>query len=233
MTPEMEKDIARWADQEREKREAASPTSAPGAFKDVRAQLKAAFESLPEKAEIPFHLTPEGERLERFKRALEDSPEFLKRIDRTLLANPAAFDRVANWDGSFPGPCACGATSTAKTRAAWSVLGRLYVRQNRAFAWFPVRRLVGELERYETAGCADQFFHQYDFFPNLFVDDVDKINWQYESNQSALFAFYDWIYRRRKPCITTTNRARKWWADKMGGAFARRMFDDAHYLVEF
>jgi hypothetical protein len=33
--------------------------------------------------------------------------------------------------------------------------------------------------------------------------------------------------------ITTTNKDRQWWADKMGDAFARRLFDDAHFAVQF
>lgn len=227
MSPEMQAELDRWSADKRAKEEQLrAKGKALGTFEELREQMRAAFEQLPEKVEIPFERTPEGERQAQFIRLLKDgAPEFLQKINRALLPNAAAFDRVALWDGRFPGPCAVGSTDTAKTRAAWSALGRLYVRENRAFAWFPARRLVTELDRYTTANVADEFFRAYDFFPILFVDDVDKINWQFESEKAALFAFFDWVYRKNKPCITTTNKPRAWWIERMGEAFARRLFE--------
>jgi hypothetical protein len=233
LPPAMQDDYARWQERQREAAARSPAAKAVPAFEDARAQMLAAFAGLPEKVEVPYHLTPEGERMSKFRKVLEDSPEFLQRIDRAKLPNPVAFDRVAQWDGSYPGPLAVGDTDTAKTRAAWSALGRLYVRENRAFAWFPVRRLVTELDRYENAGCADEFFRSYDYFAILFVDDADKINWQFDSQKTALFAFYDWVYRKNKPCVTTTNKGRAWWVDRMGEAFTRRLFNDAHFEVRF
>lgn len=171
------------------------------------------------------------ERLARFRRVCP--PEFMQKIDRTQLANAEAFDAVAQWDGRFPGPLAVGRTDTAKTRAAWSALGRLNVDEQRSFAWFPVKRLITEFARYEGKDLADEFWRYYRGFHVLLVDDVDKINWQFESECAALFQFYDWVYRDRRPVITTTNKDRAWWTEKMGDAFARRLFDDAHRTVAF
>lgn len=242
-SPELAADIARWEQAEREKRQKLEAKGkAVGTFDELKAALKAAFDQLPENVEVPFHLTPQGQRWAKLKVVLQDSPEFIAKIDRAKLPNPEAFDRVAKWDGEFPGPIAFGATNTAKTRAAWSALGRLYVKEPRwiegcevarSFTWFPVRRLTTELARYEEAECAADFFRIYDFHSMLFVDDVDKINWDFQSEKNALFAFYDWVYRHHKPCVSTTNKDRKWWAEKMGDAFARRLFDDAHYSVQF
>lgn len=198
---------------------------------DWRATFLAARDQLPDQVTVPFERTPEGERLQKYRKVCP--PEFVAKLDRSLLPNTDTFDRVALWDGAFPGPCASGATGTGKTRAAWSALSRLYVRENKPFAWFPVRRLVTELGKYEEYNAADEFFRTYDYHPILMVDDADKINWQFESQLQLLFAFYDWIYRTRKPCITTTNKDREWWANKMGEAFARRLFDDAHFAVNF
>lgn len=33
--------------------------------------------------------------------------------------------------------------------------------------------------------------------------------------------------------ITTTNKDRAWWSEKMGEAFARRLFEGAHFEVVF
>jgi hypothetical protein len=199
---------------------------------DWRIAFKAACESLPDVApQLPYDLTPEGQRWASFKRICP--AQFVPKIDRALLPMPELFDNVANWNGQFPGPCASGITGAAKSRAAWWALRQLYVRENKPFAWFPVKRLTTELSKYEQSGHADEFFRQYDHFKILMVDDADKINWDFMSNQEALFAFYDWIYRSKKPCITTTNKSRDWWAKKMGDAFARRLFDDAHYAVCF
>ena len=171
------------------------------------------------------------ERLARFRRVCP--PEFMQKIDRTQLANAEAFDAVAQWDGCFPGPLACGKTNTAKTRAAWSALGRLNVGASRSFAWFPVKRLITEFVRYESKDLADEFWRYYRSYHILLVDDVDKINWQFESECAALFQFYDWVYREQRAVITTTNKDRAWWSEKMGDAFARRLFDDAHRTVTF
>jgi hypothetical protein len=195
------------------------------------AAFQAVCANLPEKVELPYTMTPEGERLAKFKRICP--PEFSAKIDQVKLVDPDAFCRVSQWDGSFPGPLAIGATDTAKTRSAWSAMGRLYVRENKPFAWFPVRRMVGELEKFEQHNAADEFFRSYSFFKVLMVDDLDKINWQFESHLALVFAFYDWVYRSHIPCITTTNKPRKWWENKMGDAFSRRLFDDAHFTVEF
>lgn len=204
-----------------------TPTPQP----DWKAAFMAVYDTLPEKVDLPYSMTPEGERMAKFKKICPQ--EFLKKIDREKLPKPEAFDSVFNWTGAFPGPCAVGPTNTAKTRATWSVLGRLYVRENKPFAWFPVRRMITELEKFESLNAADEFFRAYSFYRVLMVDDVDKINWQFESHGALLFAFYDWVYRSRIPCITTTNKDRKWWAGKMGDAFTRRLFDDAHFEVKF
>jgi DNA replication protein DnaC len=198
---------------------------------DWRAAFSAACSTLPAIVELPYAMTPEGGRMAAFRARCPK--EFISKIDRAQLPNPKAFDALANWAGTYPGPLASGATGTAKTRAAWSAVGRLYVRENKPFAWFPVRRMITELERYETLNAADEFFRAYSHYRFLFVDDVDKINWAFESHGALLFAFYDWIYRANIPCITTTNKPRDWWAKTMGDAFARRLFDDAHHEVRF
>jgi DNA replication protein DnaC len=173
----------------------------------------------------------EKERLEQFRAAAP--AEFCKRIDRSLLTNQPAFDAVANWDGKFPGPCAFGVTGTGKTRAAWSALSRLWIRNEQSFSWFPVRHFVSVISKAESKGDDDKFFNDQKRFDVIFIDDIDKINWALESQKSALFSFYDWVYRQNKPCITTTNHPREWWAERMGDAFARRLFEGAHFAVRF
>ncbi len=229
MSPEMELDYARWCARQADKRR----QEAPDGFAEARISLVRAFEAAPDKVSLPYDLTPEGARLARFRENCD--PEFYQRIDRQKLKNPPAFDAVANWDGKFPGPLAHGPTGTAKTRAVWSGIGRLFVRDNRSYAWFPVKRLVTEFTRFESKDMADEFFKWYgpNRFSLLFVDDLDKINWQFESESAVLFQFYDWIYRTRTPCITTTNKDRQWWIDHAGEAFVRRLFDEAHNAVQF
>jgi len=200
-------------------------------FADWREAFLAACAALPETMPHPAQPTPEATRLEAFKRTCD--AEFLQRIDRTRLPNPTAFDAVALWDGKFPGRIATGPTATAKTRAAWSALGRLYVKENRKFKWYHVRNLTLALEAEEGQGYLADFFRHLDHYHVIMIDDVDKINWQFDSTKQQLFAFYDWVYRTKKPCLTTTNKNRAWWAKMMGDAFARRLFDDAHHSVEF
>jgi hypothetical protein len=206
-------------------------TPETNAFTDWREAFLQAREHLPETVELPPDATPEGRRKESFRSICD--PEFCKRIERDRLPNPAAFDAVALWDGTYPGRLATGRTDTAKTRAAWSALGRLYVHHDRRFTWYPVRTLIMKLEQEEKQRTGADFFKNMEHYHVLFIDDLDKINWQFESHKEHLFAFYDWIYRMRRPCLTTTNKDRGWWAKMMGDAFARRLFQDAHTEVKF
>lgn len=201
------------------------------AFETIKRDFDKALENLPEKVEVPYHLTPEGERAADFKRVCDEC--FYHEIDYLRVKNRSTFDRVVNWDGQFPGPCATGVTGAGKTFAAWHALRHLYVKKNRSFKWFPVRLLVTELERYEKHECAHDFFRQIDMFRVLFIDDIDKINWDFESHAQMLFVFMDWVYRTKKPCIVTTNRSRSWWEQKAGAALVRRLFVDGCVEVEF
>lgn len=160
-------------------------------------------------------------------------PEFMARVDRAKLTDGAAFDHVSMWNGGFPGAIATGPTGTSKSRACWSALGRLNVREGKSFAWFPVKRLITEFVRYENKDLAEEFYRNYRHYDLLFVDDLDKFNSAFESEGAALFQFYDWVYREHRPVLTTTNKGREWWENLMGEAFARRLFDDAHREEKF
>lgn len=188
-------------------------------------------ENMPDNPEVPFELTPAGERAAKFKVACPE--EFQVTVDRARLKNITAFDRVANWDGHFRGPCASGATGGSKTRAVWQALQRLWCEKNKSFTWFTAKRLVSCMEDDEDRGNFSTFFKNCRSVDLLFVDDLDKINWQFESQTAALFSFYDWVYREHRACVSTTNKDRKWWCEKMGDAFARRLFDDASFEVKF
>lgn len=231
MSPEMQADMDRWQAAQAKKNAADRDTQQ--AFDQAAADLKNSFSKLPEKVDIPFNLTPEGERFARFQKVCE--PEFLAPVDRSQLVKPWAFDKVANWDGQFPGRLAHGPTGTGKTRAAWQALGRNFIKENRAYAWFPVKRLITQLAEDESRNMTSEFFRRFSA-PHvrvLMVDDLDKINWQFDSEIGLLFQFYDWVYRSHIACITTTNKPRDWWADRAGEAFVRRLFDDCHTAVDF
>jgi hypothetical protein len=230
MTPEERAaDIAKWKRLDAERANKRSARHVGTEWEDV---LKIARESLPEEAPpLPYDLTPEGQRMARFRQLCP--VEFMQKVDRTKLKYPAAYDRATAWNGSFRGPVLFGEHGSRKTGAAWSVLGRLFVNDGREFAWWPVKKLVSDLEEYEQANMAEAFWRKYSRLDVLMVDDIDKINWSFPSQPSALFAFYDWIYRDHRPCITTTNKDRAWWTERMGDAFARRLFEDAHFEVKF
>lgn len=172
-----------------------------------------------------------AERQGKFNKICPD--EFIRPVQRRLLTDPRAFDECASWNIGFPGVLAVGPTGSAKTRACWQALGRLFVHERKSFAWFPVKRLITEYVRYESKDLAEEFYRNYRHYDMLFIDDLDKFNAQFESESAAIFQFYDWVYREHRPCLTTTNRSRVKWADKMGDAFARRLFDDAHRPVIF
>ena len=206
-------------------------TKAPQEDTAWRTRLAAAIAQLPEHVDLPYEYTPEGQRMATFRKMCPK--KFMQKIERHLLPDAESFDRVALWDGSFPGPIAYGGADTAKTRATWSALGRLYVKQNKPFAWFPIKRLLTEMETYDKSGDVHEFFRKYAHFPVLMVDDVEKLNWDFGSNVELLFAFYDWIYRESRPCLSSTNKPPEWWEERVGEGLTRRLFKDGHFAVEF
>lgn len=220
---------AAWEANEKEK--AAKSAAGDSMFAKVKADFLASCASLPDKPVVPYHLTPEGERLARFKRTCDEA--FLVEVDFMKIRDRRGYDHVVNWDGKFPGPVLTGATGIGKTFAAWQTLRELYVKKGMPFKWFPARDLVNEMIRYEQNECTADFFRQIDFFRILFVDDIDKINWDFDSSVQMLFSFLDWVYRTKKPCIVTTNRDRAWWKAKCGEALVRRLFDGGFVEVCF
>lgn len=228
-------DYAQWLAEETRRKDTSSARKSDGIeFSELMANLAAMPpETQAEKDEREKRLAnfAKDDRIQKFRRICPT--EFMCSVKRDLLPDPAAFDRVAQWDGSFPGPLATGRTDTAKTRAAWSALAHQHIKNERTFAWFPVKRLITEFAQYESKNLADEFWRNYRSYRVLFVDDLDKFNAQFESEGAAIFQFYDWIYREHIPCITTTNKDRAWWSKFMGDAFARRLFNDAHFEVKF
>lgn len=227
MTPEMQADYERWLAKKAEKEVKGEAST----LSDAISAVKREFEALPEHVEMPDHYKPEVERLDRFRIMCPE--EFMRPLNRHQLVSPAAFDDVAGWDGNFPGPLAVGPTATAKTRAVWMALRRLYVDQNISFAWFPVRKLIAEMAKAEGDGYPEGFFRQYSHYKIWFVDDIDKINLQFSSQTSALWEFSDHCYRNRKRLIATTNRDREWWDETLGSTLTRRLFVDGCLPVQF
>lgn len=79
---------------------------------DWKEAVQSACANLPEHVERPYALIPEGERFAAFKRICP--PEFMHRIDRTLLPNPEAFDAIASWSGACLGLSASASPARAR-----------------------------------------------------------------------------------------------------------------------
>lgn len=172
----------------------------------------------------------EKERMRRFKEVCPS--EFFQKIDLTKIKNATAFAKVVSWSGQFPGPLAYGPTGTGKTRSAWSVLGRLWVREGKAFRWYSAKRLTDSFFEYHMEGRPEAFWRGLGGVNLILLDDMDKME-SSERNNTVLFELYDWLTREQHPAITTTNQGQDWWANRMGEAFARRMFEGAHQPVKF
>jgi|GEM_PF-1642637 len=173
-----------------------------------------------------------AQRLDTFKRVCD--PKFCTKINRSLLPNADAYDTVFAWDGTSPGPLLVGATGTGKTRSAWSVLGKLNVEHGKSFSFLAASDLVAEIDKVrKQGGSFSEFTAKHRNSELFFVDELEKFTIQFDSQTSAIFDFYNWVYRREIPCITTTNKPRQWWEELMGPAFTRRMFDEAHTLINF
>lgn len=199
-------------------------------FGDVKRQLQQAFAQLPEKPVIPYHLTEEGQRASQFK--VGCPKEFCTAINRNILKNPWAFDQVAKWDGTYPGPLAAGPTGQSKTRAAWSALGRLYVKNGKRITSFTAKRLTEKYFEHHMDGEPQRFWAALSRFDAFLIDDIDKLE-RNQRNDTTIFEVLDWIYANHRPVICTTNRDRAWWTDSLGTAFARRMFDECFFSVQF
>lgn len=208
----------------------AEPQESGNVFADLKGQLKKAFAQLPENPVIPYHLTEEGHRASQFKAGCPK--EFCTAINRNILKNPWAFDQVAKWPGTYPGPLASGPTGQSKTRAAWSVLGRLYVKEGRHITSFTAKRIMEKYFEHHMSGEPARFWSALSRFDVFLLDDIDKFEIN-DRNCTVLFELLDWIYANHRAVVCTNNRPRDWWAEKMGTAFARRMFDEAFFTVPF
>lgn len=177
-----------------------------------------------------FSTLARGDRLARFRKACP--PQFMAKIEPHRLSNPSQFATVAAWKGTFPGFCCLGPTGGGKTRAVWSALGRLCVEEGRTFTWFTAKRLSEVYFEYHMDGEPERFWIDQSRFEILFLDDIDKIE-QNSRNDTLLWEFADWIYRDKRPCISTTNQDRDWWTRRMGESFIRRFMDEAQVEVKF
>jgi hypothetical protein len=147
-------EFKRWQENEERRLGSRSATKEGIETEDLIRIMK---ENLPETAPpLPYAMTEEGKRLAGFRKVCPE--EFMQKIQRDLLKNPAAHDAVCKWGGMFKGLVLTGPTDMGKSRSVWSVLGRLYVEENRNFAWFPVKRLMTEFLRYESKDLADEFY---------------------------------------------------------------------------
>jgi hypothetical protein len=175
------------------------------------------------------YLSP-TERAHRFYRACPE--EFRGPIKKDMLPDALAFQSVADWDGTYPGPIAWGPTNTAKSRAVWVALRRLCIDKAQTFTWHTAKQLTERYFKHHMEGEPEKFWEYFLRTELTYIDDVDKLELN-DRNQGVLFEFYDWAYRDHRPVIATTNKSRAWWVDRMGDAHTRRMFDDAHRAVEF
>jgi hypothetical protein len=174
-------------------------------------------------------LTPK-DRAIRFYKACPE--EFKGAIVPARLPDQTAFWKLASWNGTYPGPIGYGPTNTAKSRAVWCALRRLCIEDAKTFSWLTAKQLAEKYFTKHMEGRPEDFWEFFTRTDLGFIDDIDKLELN-ERNSGVLFEFYDWAYREHRPIIGTTNRSRAWWVDKMGEAHTRRMFDDAHFSVEF
>jgi hypothetical protein len=178
-----------------------------------------------------YNLDPRQQREADFIRVADD--QFSQPIDRSLLANPGAFDRVASWDGMYPGIFAWGASGSGKTRSCWQSLRTLYVDKNRPFRWWTGRRLSDDYYSDFRDGEPDAFWRRLRYHRAFFVDDLDKFDLAQDRSAGFLFELADKIYRERIPFLFTSNHNREWWAKQLGEPFVRRMCDEATRSVRF
>jgi hypothetical protein len=152
--------------------------------------------------------------------------EFQKPIDLALVR--PAYHTLMKWDGTFPGYCCVGDTSAGKTRACWRVLENI----PGWFHYYGARDLIDAQWDWHGDMWEKIFTGPACTIPLVFLDDVDKVALNSLTTE-LLFTFFDLIYERQIPCLSTTNRDRKWWLDKMGAAFTRRFMDGGLVELKF
>jgi len=162
--------------------------------------------------------------------------DFAEPVDWAQVANPAAFRKVLDWDGSYPGLLLIGPTGTGKSRSAWQVLKKLCVEKPQFFRFYKLRSLLSELAEFEKNGNSRAYSGPNPYYiasgQIVFIDDIDKANRQFHSQISSLWDYYDWIRSERIPSITTTNISLQRWEQEISPSFARRL-KEAHTLINF
>jgi hypothetical protein len=182
---------------------------------------------------LPSYDWEEHDRKIRHNQWLAKCPaEFQKPIDLSLVR--PAYHTLMKWDGTFPGYCCVGDTNSGKTRACWSVLSAL----SAGFTYYGARDLIDAHWDWH-GGMWDKVFGTWRLMHGchhqlhvMLLDDVDKVAMNPITTE-LLFNFYDIVYEEQIPCLSTTNRSRQWWKDKMGEAFTRRFLDDGQKELQF
>jgi len=158
-----------------------------------------------------------------------------EQLDWQKTPMPAATRHVLEWDGTAPGLLLIGETGTGKTRAALACLRKLCVERGMRFKAYTLKRLLTQLAEYEKHGEARGYSGPNPYRPAaelLFVDDIDKLNRQFQSEAASLWDYYNWVYSAGRAVITTTQRSLEQWENLLGRSFARRL-KEAHHVVQF
>lgn len=190
-------------------------------------------------------LIARGRRLDRCRKWFKACPPILQRSDWSrpvLQPNRAAIDQVRNWrpgkDGR--GLLISGPTGLGKSRAFWSLLHRLMVKEGVDVEIATAVDFFYELQAQIKFGsdCSARFIRQQVEVPILALDDLGQqavTQARTEWSEASFFQIIDKRLGYRRPTIITTNLSAREMASHhhlRGDPLVRRLVDSCE-LVRF
>ena len=172
-------------------------------------------------------------RLERFKEICP--PEFLQAIDRTKIANVAAWDEADAWPGTHPGIWLwSNDTGEAKTRMLWRKFGQLHVDHGKSVMRTTGLHLAEDYRDCIHRAATTAFYGRFGRIDVVMLDDLDKIplpqmgqgfraSEEADRNGRMLRELFDGFYEDHTPVLVTANEPIAWFGARLGPSGERRM----------
>jgi DNA replication protein DnaC len=151
------------------------------------------------------------------------------------VPNLRKFKEVQDWKYGETGLLLVGPTRRGKTRAAWMLLKRLYLEEERSFEAFqPMDLKLKVATAWCDPGEADNWVWEIRHTDVLFLDDLDTIKFT-ETVEETIYDLFEFRPIHGKPVIVTVNVTGRKLAERMnasgrGAKIVERMRESCHVV---
>ncbi len=151
------------------------------------------------------------------------------------LPNLVKFKQVQEWQYGATGLLLVGPTRRGKTRAAWTLIRRLYLEEGRTLKAFrPMDLKLEVANAWSDAEGAEEWIGRLRHTDVLFLDDVDTVKFT-EAVEETIYDLFEFRPTHTKPVIVTVNVTGRKLAERMnangrGAKIVERIRESCHVV---